>query len=89
MTLFQIFPRLILTSLRFVQKSLKLTDMQKRINKVLDLGCKNCDSSVIKRAARAEYDFLHHCIQIGSGAQPAFYPMKFRSSFLGGKDRAT
>jgi hypothetical protein len=28
---------------------------------------------------------LHHCVQNGSGAQPASYPMGTRGSFLGGK----
>jgi len=28
---------------------------------------------------------LHHCVQIGSGAHPASYPMGTRSSFPGGK----
>jgi len=27
----------------------------------------------------------HHCIQTGSGAHPASYPMGTRGSFLGGK----
>jgi hypothetical protein len=28
---------------------------------------------------------LHHCVQIGSGAHPASYPMGTRGSFRGGK----
>jgi hypothetical protein len=28
---------------------------------------------------------LHHCVQNGSGAHPASYPMGTRSSFPGGK----
>jgi hypothetical protein len=35
--------------------------------------------------AGAGHFSLHHCVQTGSGAHPAFYPMGTRSSFLGVK----
>jgi hypothetical protein len=42
-------------------------------------------SSRVQFLVRAGKFFLHHCIQSGSGAHPASYPMGARGSFPGDK----
>jgi len=41
--------------------------------------------TVVQFLAGAENFSLHHCIQIGSGAHPAPYPMSTGASFPRGK----
>jgi hypothetical protein len=41
--------------------------------------------SRVRFPARAGNFSLHHCVQNGSGAHPASYPMGTRGSFPGGK----
>jgi hypothetical protein len=41
--------------------------------------------SRVRFPAGTENFSLHHCVQNGSGARPASYPMVTRGSFSGGK----
>jgi hypothetical protein len=50
----------------------------------LDCGLDDQDSRVRFPAGAGNFS-LHHCVQNGSGAHPASYPMGTRDSFPGGK----
>jgi hypothetical protein len=73
--------------------------MMMMINGNVLIGYKSRDSSVgivlgyglddrgsrVRFPAGAGNFSLHHCVQNGSGARPASYPMDSRDSFPGGK----
>jgi hypothetical protein len=50
----------------------------------LDYGLDDQGTRVRFPAGAGNFSF-HHCVQNGSGAQPASYPMGTRGSFPGGK----
>jgi hypothetical protein len=50
----------------------------------LGYGLDDRGSRVRFPAGAGNFSF-HHCVQNGSGAHPASYPMGTRGSFLGGK----
>jgi hypothetical protein len=51
---------------------------------VLGFGLDDWGSGILFRVGTGNFS-LHHCVQNGSGAHPACYPVSTKGSFRGGK----